>query len=143
MPKRSEERVLPYTPQQLYDLVADIERYPEFLPWCRTAHVLERKGNNVTADLVIGYKAFSENFRSHVTLKPGKRIEVDYGGGPLTHLANKWEFAPAPGKSCKLSFYVDFDFRSSLLSGLMGVFFEQAFGRMVDAFEARAQELYS
>lgn len=142
MPQHSEQKLMPFTPRQLFGLVADIERYPEFLPWCLGARILDRKGEIVTADLIIGYKAFREKFTSIVTFKEPERISVRYGGGPLSHLNNEWGFLPASGNSCNLSFHVDFNFRSSLLTSMMDMFFEQAFRKMVDAFEKRAHELY-
>src|ERR1700753_3579700 len=116
MPRHHETRVLPFTPEQLFDLVADIGRYPEFLPWCKGARILKREGNNVTADLIIGYKMFQEKFTSYVTLDPSRAIAVEYLSGPLTHLKNDWQFRPAPKGGCELSFNVEFDFRSSILS---------------------------
>lgn len=142
MPKHNETRYLPYSPRQLFELVADIARYPEFLPWCLAARIRQRQGDVLTADLVIGYKAIRETFTSAVSLTPHTRIHVAYGGGPLSHLTNEWLLAPAPDGGCTLSFHVDFDFRSPLLRGLMEVFFDKAFQKMVAAFEARAQELY-
>ncbi len=141
MPQHKEKRVLPYTPAQLFDLVAGIERYPEFLPWCKGARILERQGNIITADLIIGYKMFQEKFTSVVTLDPPQAISVSYKSGPLAHLTNEWGFKPA-GKGCELSFHVDFDFRSSLLRSAMEMFFDKALRKMVAAFEARAEELY-
>jgi coenzyme Q-binding protein COQ10 len=142
MPKHSETRILPYTPRQLYDLVIDVERYPEFLPWCQSVIIHERKRNAITADLVIGYRSFNEKFTSQVNFKTAQEIQVEYGGGPLTHLSNHWKFSSAPEDQCEISFFVDFDFRSPLLSALMGAFFDQAFNKMVGAFEARAADLY-
>jgi len=136
-----ETRFLPYSPGQLFDLVADVERYPEFLPWCKGARVLTRAGDTVTADLVIGYKMFRETFTSEVTLDRPRAISVAYRSGPLAHLTNAWQFAPAPG-GCDLSFHVTFDFRSRLLSAAMEPFFDKALSRMAEAFEKRAQELY-
>ena len=141
MPRHSEQCFLPFTPAQLYALVADIERYPEFLPWCLGARIKERAGDTLTADLVIGYKAFRETFTSVVTLEEPRRISVAYAKGPLAHLSNKWEFKPK-GKGCDVDFFVDFGFRSFLLGAMMDVFFDKAFRKMVAAFEARAHELY-
>jgi coenzyme Q-binding protein COQ10 len=141
MPHHKEKQVLPYTPAQLFDLVAGIEDYPKFLPWCQEARILERKGNIVTADLVIGYKMFSETFTSEVTLDRPHIISVRYKSGPFTHLTNRWEFTPS-GKGCELTFEVDFDFSSPLLRAMMEPFFDRAFLKMVGAFESRAKELY-
>lgn len=143
MPRHSEKRILPYTPEQLFDLVADVARYPEFLPWCKAARILEQSQTALTADLVIGYKIFSEKFRSEVKLARPRAIEVRYLSGPLSHLKNSWEFASKGKKSCELSFEVDFDFHSSLLGAAMEMFFDKALTKMVGAFEARAEQLYA
>jgi coenzyme Q-binding protein COQ10 len=142
MPSHSEKRTLPYAQAQLYDLVADVGRYPEFLPWCRAARILQQDERGLTADLVIGYKIFTEKFRSEVALDRPRRIEVRYLSGPLSYLSNQWEFMPKGRGACELSFHVDFDFRSSLLGAAMGMFFDKAILKMVAAFEARAAELY-
>ena len=126
----------------MYDLVADIERYPEFLPWCLEARITERRADMITADLVIGYKAIREKFTSLVKLEQGKSISVSYVYGPLSKLTNEWTFEPAGRKQCNINFFVDFRFRSLLLSRLMDMFFDVAFRRMVAAFETRAKQLY-
>ena len=142
MPRHEEDRLLLFTPEQLFALVADVEAYPTFLPWCLAARIKERKGNVLTADLVIGYKAFREKFTSVVTLESPERISAKYIAGPLAHLSNEWQFLPAGEGKCALRFFVDFGFRSSLLGAMMDVFFDKAFRKMVAAFEARAHELY-
>lgn len=141
MPHHSETRFLPYTPAQLFDLVADVERYPEFLPWCKGARIRERTETSITADLIIGYKMFQEKFTSVVTLDQPRSISVQYLSGPLSHLTNQWTFSPADD-GCELSFHVDFDFRSPLLRSAMEMFFDKALRKMVEAFEERARELY-
>jgi len=141
MPGHREKRVLPYTPLQLFNLVAGIEDYPKFLPWCLEAHILERKGNIITANLVVGHKMFRETFTSEVTLERPHLIMVKYKSGPLAHLSNRWEFTDT-GEGCELSFEVDFDFRSPLLSAMIAPFFDRAFLKMVGAFEERARALY-
>lgn len=142
MPKHSEKRILPYTPEQLFALVADVERYPEFLPWCRAARVLRRDAISMTADLMIGYKIFSEKFRSQVALDRPNSIEVHYLSGPLSHLTNRWHFEPKGKGGCEISFDVDFDFQSSILGAAMELFFDKALLKMVAAFESRAAQLY-
>jgi coenzyme Q-binding protein COQ10 len=114
-------------------LVASVERYPEFLPWCKAARILKRDEHEMTADLIIGYKIFTEKFRSE---------EVRYLSGPLSHLRNRWEFKPMGKNACELFFEVDFDFQSLLLGAAMNMFFDKAILKMVAAFEARAAELY-
>ena len=142
MPTHAEKRVLPYTPQQLYDLVADIERYPEFLPWCVAARIRKREADLVVADLVIGFKVFRERFTSQVKLSPeANRIDVAYTEGPFKYLDNHWLFAPHP-QGCEIDFYVDFEFRSRILQKAIAVLFSEAVRRMVGAFEARAHALY-
>ncbi len=141
MPRHEERRVLPYRPDQLFDLVAEIERYPEFLPWCVAARVRERRGNVITGDLVIGFKMFRERFTSRVELTRPDRIDVSYTDGPFRHLANHWVFNPHP-VGCELDFFVDFEFRSRLLDKLIGALFDEAVRRMVAAFETRAKALY-
>ena len=141
MPRHQEKRILPYTPDQLFDLVAGIERYPEFIPWCKGSRIKERKGNIVTADLIIGYKVFQEKFTSIVTLDRPNQISVEYQSGPLSHLSNQWSFRPA-GRGCEIGFFVDFDFHSPILGGVMEMFFDKALSKMVAAFETRAEQLY-
>ena len=142
MPKHQETRVLPYSATQMFDLVADIEHYPAFLPWCKEARILSRDKTKVTADLVIGYKFFQEKFTSEVTMDRPRTITVHYRSGPLSHLSNAWEFKPKGRKGCEVSFHVDFDFHSPLLRAAMSVFFDKALSKMVAAFEERARELY-
>ena len=142
MPSHSERRLLPYTPEQIFDLVADIERYPEFLPWCQEAEIRSREGEVITADLVIGFRMFRERFTSEVSLKRPERIDVRYRKGPLRRLENRWGFSPHGDGHCMIDFHVDFEFRSRLLQVLIGAVFHEAFRRMVGAFEARARALY-
>jgi len=141
MPTHAEQRLLPYTPEQMYALVADVERYPEFLPWCVAARIRERRADFVNAELVIGFGVFRERFTSHVKLDPPGRIDVAYVEGPFRHLDNHWIFERAPG-GCRVDFFVDFEFRSRLLQKMIEVLFGEAVRRMVAAFEARAKQLY-
>jgi coenzyme Q-binding protein COQ10 len=141
MPKHCETRFLPYTPEQLYTLVLDIERYPEFLPWCVAARILSRRDDELKADMIVGYKALREKFTSVVQLTPNEKIEVRYVSGALKQLTNIWRFEPAAG-GCTLSFDLEFTFKTALLAGLFEMFFEQALRRMAGAFEARARQLY-
>ena len=141
MPTHAEQRVLPYTPEQMFALVADIERYPEFLPWCVRARIRERRPDLIVADLIIGFRVFRERFTSRVTLDPPRRIDVAYTEGPFRYLNNHWVFERVPG-GCRIDFFVDFEFRSALLQKIIGVLFNEAVRRMVGAFEKRARELY-
>jgi coenzyme Q-binding protein COQ10 len=143
MPTHAEKRVLPYRPDQLFDLVADIERYPEFLPWCVGVRIRERQGDTVVADLIIGFKMIRERFTSRVKLdRPGLRIHVAYAEGPFRYLNNHWLFEPMPNGHCRIDFYVDFEFRSQVLQRIIGALFNEAVRRMVSAFENRAKKLY-
>ena len=142
MPTHAEQRVLPYTPEQLFALVADVERYPEFLPWCLAARVKERRTDLVVADMIIGFRMFRERFTSRVTLDPPRRIDVTYAEGPFRRLNNHWVFEQVPGGGCRIDFYVDFEFKSRLMQRLIEVLFSEAVRRMVGAFEKRAAGLY-
>ncbi len=142
MPTYAEKRRLPYTPEQLYELVAGVDRYPEFLPWCKAARITRREGDVFWADLVIAFKVFRERFTSKVTLIPKTGVDVAYINGPFRYLNNHWRFLPAPEGGCVVDFYVDFEFRSKMLQKLIGLLFDQAVQRMVAAFEARAKQLY-
>jgi len=142
MPTHAEKRHLPYTPEQLFDLVAGVDRYPEFLPWCKAARITKREGDTFYADLVIAFKVWRERFSSRVHLVSKSEIDVDYINGPFRYLNNHWRFEPAPDGGCIVNFYVDFEFRSKLLQNLIGLLFNEAVRRMVGAFETRAQKLY-
>ena len=141
MPTHAEQRVLPYTPEQLFALVADVERYPEFLPWCVGARVRGRRPDLIVADLIIGFRMFRERFTSRVSLDPPNRIDVAYTEGPFRYLNNHWVFERVPG-GCRIDFFVDFEFKSRLLQRLIEVLFSEAVRRMVASFEHRAQQLY-
>jgi coenzyme Q-binding protein COQ10 len=142
MPTHAEQRVLPYTPDQMFDLVADVDRYPEFLPWCIGARIRRRRGNMVIADLVIGFKMIRERFTSEVKLYPeDKRIDVRYVEGPFKYLNNSWQFYEHE-RGCKVDFYIDFEFRTRFLQRMMEPLFNEAVKRMVRAFESRADTLY-
>jgi len=141
MPTHAEKRVLRYPPEQLFDLVADVRRYPEFLPWCVGAQVISHSEKELVADLTIGFKMFRERFRSHVTLERPNHIYVRYLNGPFRYLNNHWRFTPAPGGT-EVDFFVDFEFRSRLLQAVIGTVFNEAVRLMVRAFERRAMQLY-
>lgn len=144
MPTHRETKILPYTPKQMYDLVADIESYPQFLPWCTSARIIRREGDMVIAELKIGYKMFSERFVSNVTLDAeNKKIQVSYVSGPLKTLRNEWEFSPEGKKKCRIDFFVHFEFSNPLLAAMMNMFFDVAFVKMVGSFEKRAAEVYA
>jgi coenzyme Q-binding protein COQ10 len=146
MPRHQEQRFLPYTARQMYDLVADVARYPEFLPWNSAARIRSRTpiegGEVMEADLVISFKLFRERFGSRVTLLPDQgRILTEYLDGPFRHLKSTWSFADQPG-GCQVNFDVDFEFRNAILAGVIGLVFNEAMTRVVRAFETRAKALY-
>ncbi|MFQ1702230.1 type II toxin-antitoxin system RatA family toxin [Loktanella agnita] len=146
MPTHSETKTLPYTAQQMYDLVADVANYPEFLPWTAAARIrsVDDQGDKTVmlADLVISFKVFREKFGSRVTLWPEiKKIDTEYLDGPFRHMESQWNFKDIEG-GCEVSFYVDFEFRNRLLQGAAGMFFNEAMQRVVRAFERRAAVLY-
>ncbi|WP_298835980.1 type II toxin-antitoxin system RatA family toxin [uncultured Roseobacter sp.] len=146
MPTHSETRKLPYSAQQMYDLVADVARYPEFLPWCSAARIrsVTPEGDQeiMEADLVISFKVFRERFTSRVELTPGEhRIDTEYLDGPFRYMKSNWVFRDIDG-GCEVSFFVDFAFRNMILQQLIGVVFNEAMQRIVRAFETRARDLY-
>jgi coenzyme Q-binding protein COQ10 len=142
MPTHAERRRLPYSADQLFQLVADVEHYPEFLPWCVGARIRERKNNLIVADLLIGYRMVRERFTSRVMLDRPHRIDVSYSEGPFRHFDNHWIFEQQADGSCIIDFSVDFAFRSRMLQKVIGVLFNEAVRRMVSAFEGRARLLY-
>ncbi len=143
MSTHAEKRVLPHSPDHLFDLVADVARYPEFLPWCIGARIRSRSENALVADLIIGFKGIREKFTSEVTMdRAGMRIDVVYRDGPFKYLNNHWIFNARPDGGCEIDFYVDFEFRSRLLQRVIGMLFNEAVRRMVSAFETRADQLY-
>jgi coenzyme Q-binding protein COQ10 len=142
MPRHSETRHLPYSPEQLFDLVADIARYDEFLPWVVAVRIRSASAEEIVADLVVGFNAFKERFTSKVTLEKPKRICVDYVEGPLKYLRNEWTIEPAVGGGTNVHFSVDFAFRSRIFEALAGQMFDRALRRMTGAFETRAAALY-
>lgn len=141
MPTHAEKRHLPYPPGELYNLVADIEKYPQFLPWCAALRVKKRDKNQITADMVIGFKMFRESFTTRVTLTPETRVDVEYLNGPFKYLNNHWIFEPGEDGGCIIDFYIDFEFRSALLQKAIGVVFNEAVGKMINAFESRAHKV--
>ena len=143
MPTHAEIRTLPYRPDQLFDLVADIEKYPEFLPWCVGCRVTSRDGDVIWGDVVVGFKLFRETFTSKVTLERPDRIHVAYIDGPFHYLDNHWVFMPTDdGRATTIDFYVDFEFRSRALQLVARAAFTEAVKRMVRAFELRARDVY-
>lgn len=146
MPRHQETKRLPYSPAQMYALVADVESYPTFIPWNSAARIRSRHaipgGEVMEADLVISFKVFRERFASRVTLWPEKhQIDTEYIDGPFRYMRSTWAFRPAEG-GCEVEFFVDFEFRNAILQGIIGVVFNDAMQRIVRAFERRAAVLY-
>jgi coenzyme Q-binding protein COQ10 len=133
---------MPYTPTQLYDLVADVGSYEEFLPWVVATRVRSQTEEELVADLMVGFRMVRERFTSRVKLDRPDRIQVEYLDGPLRYLRNDWSFEPAEGGGTTVCFFVDFEFKQKLFERLAGAFFHEAFRRMVAAFEKRAAEIY-
>ncbi|PZX46658.1 coenzyme Q-binding protein COQ10 [Roseinatronobacter thiooxidans] len=147
MPNHHEYRHMPYSAEQIYDLVADVARYPEFLPWTAAARIRSRKpiegGEEIEADLVISFKVFRERFGSRVQLYPEQgKIDTAYLDGPFKYMVSHWHVKQAEEGGCVVDFHVDFEFRNPVLQRLIGVVFDQAMRRVVGAFEARAKALY-
>lgn len=143
MPGIRETRRLPYSAQQMFDLVADVARYGEFLPWVAAVRVRSNSETEMVADLVVGFKGLSETFTSRVHKQRPVRIAVDYVEGPLRHLHNEWLFEADGQGGTLVHFSVDFAFRSAFFEALAGQMFERAFRKMTEAFEQRAQALYA
>ena len=147
MPTHSEIRTMPYSAQQMYDLVADVARYAEFLPWCAAARIRSRISSEVSevmlADLVISFKVFRERFGSRVELFAAeKKIDTEYLDGPFKYMKSNWAFEDVEGGGCNVKFFVDFEFKNAVLQGIIGLVFNEAMQRIVRAFERRAETLY-
>ena len=145
MPTHSDRQLVPYRPEQIFDLVADVEKYPLFLPWCVGSRIRTRTEGELLADLTIGFGPFRENFSSRVTLDRPTCIGVRYENGPFRYLTNRWEFLADPHGcpgGCLVDFHVDFEFRSRVLQAAIGMVFYEAVRRMVAAFHKRAHEVY-
>jgi coenzyme Q-binding protein COQ10 len=142
MPRHTEKRILPYTPEQVFDLIADVGRYQEFLPWVAATRVRSDSETEMVADLIVGFKALKETFTSRVHKTRPSEIEIDYVEGPLKYLRNSWKFVPVQGGT-EVDFCVDFAFKNRLFEALAGQMFDRALRRMIGAFEERAHALYS
>lgn len=148
MPAHTQRQISPYSTRQLFDLVADIERYPEFLPWCRAARILARKEGEVEAELIISFSHLTERYVSRVKLARPENandngaIDVTMIRGPFEYLTNRWRFIPRADGGSEIDFFLDFKFRSRLLERLIGGLFAKATAKMVGAFKERADRLY-
>jgi coenzyme Q-binding protein COQ10 len=137
-----ETRRLPYSAEQMFDLVADVGRYQEFLPWVVATRVKSDDGHEMIADMLVGFKALREKFTSRVEKTRPSEIRVSYVDGPMRDLDNRWTFQPVDDHSCDIVFDVSFSFRNALFEKLAGQYVDKAFRKMVAAFETRAAELY-
>ena len=148
MPKYETQRRVRHTPEQMFALVADVERYPEFLPMCEALSVRSRKEREDTtllvADMTVGYKALRETFTSNVVLKPNENvIDVSYVDGPFRYLDNRWRFEALPDGGSIVHFFIDYEFKSRILGAMMGAMFDRAFRMFAEAFEKRADKIYA
>ncbi len=142
MPGIRETRDLPYSCEQMFDLVADVGRYREFLPWVIATRVRSENETEMVADMVVGFKAIRESFTSRVEKDRPNFLRVHYVDGPLRDLDNTWGFEPLPSGGCRIDFCVEFTFKNRVFERLAGQYFDRAFRRMVEAFETRANALY-
>jgi coenzyme Q-binding protein COQ10 len=148
MPKFETRRLVKHSPEQMFDLVADIESYPQFVPLCDALSIRTRKERDgkelLVADMTVGYKAIRETFTTQVLLNRAEhRIEVKYIDGPFRYLDNRWTFEAAPGGGCSVNFYIDYEFKNRILGALMGSMFDRAFRLFAEAFEKRADTVYA
>ena len=142
MPSIRETRRLPWSAEQMFDLVADVARYPEFLPWVAATRVRSDTEHEMVADMLVSFKVLREKFTSRVEKDRPGRIKVHYVDGPMRDLDNVWEFTPAGPEACDIDFSVAFTFRNALFESIAGQYIDKAFRKMVAAFEVRAQALY-
>lgn len=148
MPQFETRRPVPQSPDQMFALVADVEKYPEFLPLCEGLVVRSRKERDgkalLVADMTVGYKAIRETFTTQVLLNPAERaIDVKYLDGPFRYLDNRWRFNELPDGGCEVHFFIDYEFKSRILGAVMGSMFDRAFRMFAEAFEARATKIYA
>ena len=146
MPSLTQTKTLPYSAELIYQLVIDIEKYPEFLPWCKQAKIVRKiSDNNLEADLLINFKSFFEKYRSDVKYKKDSQglyfIDVTAIEGPFKNLTNKWKISPLENGNCEVSFFIEFEFNSIILSKMIGTIFAKATEKMMSAFEERAKNL--
>lgn len=142
MPHIAETRVLPFSPEQMFDLVADVRRYPEFLPWVVATRIKSDHETEMVADMMVGFNALREKFTSRVRKDRARALTVEYLDGPMKSLNNAWTFAPEGDGGCRIDFVVDFTFRNALFEKIAGQYLDRAFRKMVAAFETRAEKLY-
>lgn len=148
MPQFETRRIVKHSPEQMFALVADVERYPQFLPLCEALTVRSRKEREgkmlMVADMTVGYKAIRETFTTQVLLNSAElAIDVKYIDGPFRYLDNRWRFEPAGEGGCAVNFFIDYEFKNRILGALMGSMFDRAFRMFSEAFEARADKIYA
>jgi coenzyme Q-binding protein COQ10 len=148
MPHFETRRHVKHSSERMYNLVADVERYPEFLPLCEGLTIRSKKERDgktlMIADMTVGYKAFRETFTTQVLLKPEEHaIDVKYLDGPFKYLDNRWRFEPTEDGGCSVYFFIDYEFKSRILGAVMGSMFDRAFRMFAEAFEARANKIYT
>lgn len=142
MPRIVENRDLKWSAEQMYDLVADVRRYAEFLPWVVGTRIKSDSEEEMIADLLVGFSALREKFTSRVLKTRSSQIRVEYIDGPLKRLENDWTFTPKADGGCTIGFSVDFTFRNAIFEKIAGQYLDAAFRKMVAAFEKRAEQLY-
>ncbi|MGB3752773.1 MAG: type II toxin-antitoxin system RatA family toxin [Parerythrobacter sp.] len=142
MPTIREHRILPYTPEQIFDLVANVAEYPRFLPWVVATRVRSDSDSEMVADMVVGFKSLRERFTSRVVKQRPESITVHYVDGPMRNLDNNWTITPAPDGGSEVNFCVDFTFKNGVFERIAGQFVDRAFRKLMGAFEQRAAELY-
>jgi coenzyme Q-binding protein COQ10 len=142
MPRVEYNRILPFSIKQLFDLVIDIESYPEFLPWCSASRIISKDPGFLIADLVIKFKIFREQYRSEVSFVPYSQVKTQAISGPFKYLYSEWNFKEILANSTEVSFYIDFELNVSFISTLTNILFEEASHKMLAAFEKRAAEIY-
>jgi coenzyme Q-binding protein COQ10 len=142
MPRIAEQRRLQWSPEQMFDLVADVRHYPEFLPWVVATRIKSDSEGEMIADMLVGFNALREKFTSRVRKTRASRIEVEYLDGPMKSLSNVWAFSPGENGGCVIDFCVEFSFRNAIFEALAGQYLDRAFRKMVTAFENRAAKLY-
>ena len=138
MPSHHDTRFLPYDSKDVFAIILDVAKYPEFLPWCLGARVYNQQKNSFDADLIIGFKMFKERFTSRVSYVGNEEIHVEYIKGPMKYLNNHWRFKPVKNGGVELEFHVDFAFKNPIFQKLVGHLFEEAVFKMIEAFEKRA-----
>lgn len=142
MPRHEETRHLPYSPEQMFDLVTDVAAYPKFLPWISAMRLKSDSETETVADMIVGFKGLRETFTSRVQKTRPEAVTVDYVDGPLKHLTNQWRFRADGQGGVLVDFAVDFAFKNRMFEMLAGQMFDKALRKMIGAFEARAAELY-